>query len=197
MLGAIRVGGISSEPTSAKGEKCRYRGAVYGHLDSSKRAVAMRGNAGYHRQVIGALASSTVVPAGAPARTNANCTRRPILQARVMAKNWTMGLDQPFLQLILNVIMTTVATSLALICHMLKQENQRLTAELHLRNEQAPSLSIPKAQQEIGSEPGCAPVVNAAPPLHTDVRPDIREFVKLRSQDWMANGIVSAEEAQQ
>lgn len=92
-----------------------------------------------------------------------------------MAKNWTMGLEQPFLQLILNVIMTTVATSLALICHMLRQENQRLTAELHLRNEQTPSLSMPK-----GSEP-----------LHADVRPDIREFVKRRSHDWIANGIVS------
>jgi hypothetical protein len=111
-------------------------------------------------------------------------------------QKWTMGHDQPFLQLILNVIMTTVATSLALICHMLKQENRRLTAELHLRNEQSPSLSMPKAQQTIGSEPGCAPVVNAEPPLHADVRPDIREFVKRRSQDWIANGIVSAGEAQ-
>jgi hypothetical protein len=111
-------------------------------------------------------------------------------------QKWTMALDQPFLQLILNVIMTTVATSLALICHMLKQENRRLTAELQLRNEQAPSLSKPDAEQAIGSEPGCTPVFNAGPPLNADVRPDIREFVKLRSQNWIADGIVSPGEAQ-
>jgi hypothetical protein len=105
-----------------------------------------------------------------------------------MAKNWTMGLDQP-LQLILNVIMTASATSLALICYLLKQENQRLTAELHLRNEQGKSLSIPQSQQEIGSEPSCAPVLNPGSLVHADVSPDIREFVKRRSQDWIANGM--------
>jgi hypothetical protein len=94
-----------------------------------------------------------------------------------------MGLDQSFLQLILNVVMTTGATSLALFCHLLKRENQRLTAELHLRNEQGPSLSIPEAQLKIGSEAGCTA---------TDAPTDIREFVKRRSQGWMANGITEA-----
>jgi hypothetical protein len=106
-----------------------------------------------------------------------------------MAKNWSMGLDQPFLQLILNVVMTTGATSLALFCHLLKRENQRLTAELHLQNEQGPSLSIPKTQQKIGSEAGSAPVLNAGSPVPEDAPTDIREFVKRRSQGWMANGI--------
>jgi hypothetical protein len=112
-----------------------------------------------------------------------------------MAKNWIMGLDQPFLQLVLNVVMTASATSLALMCYLLKQENQRLTADLHLRNEQGQSLSIPQSQEGIGSEPGCAPVLNAGSPVGADVRPDIREFVKRRSQDWIANGIVNVRNA--
>jgi hypothetical protein len=108
-----------------------------------------------------------------------------------------MGLDQPILQLILNVVMTTGAASLALFCYLLKQENQRLTAELHLRNEQGQSLSIPQSQQEIGSESSCAPVLNAGSQASADVCPDIREFVKRRSQDWLANGIVNVPEAVQ
>jgi len=108
-----------------------------------------------------------------------------------------MRLDQPTLQVILNVVMTTSAASLALICYLLKQENQRLTAELHLRNELRRSLSIPQSQQEIGSEPSCAPALNAGSRGSADAGPDIREFVNRRSQGWLANGIVNVPEAAQ
>ena len=91
-----------------------------------------------------------------------------------------MRLDQPALQLILNVVMTTAATSLALICHMLKQDNLRLTAELDRRNERGTTLPIATAPEKIGTEPSCDSVVNVVPPEHQD----IREYVKRRSQDW-------------
>jgi hypothetical protein len=95
-----------------------------------------------------------------------------------------MRLDQPALQLILNVVMTTMATSLALICHLLKQDNLRLTAELDRRNELGATLPIATAPEKVGTS--CDLLVNAVPPLYQD----IREYVKRRSQDW--NGIVSA-----
>ena len=99
-----------------------------------------------------------------------------------------MGIDQPALQLILNVVTTTAATSLALICYLLKLDNQRLTAELHLRKEQAQSLPNLNAPRKIGSETNClpAPASNAVEPVHQN----IREYVKRRSQDW--NGVLDA-----
>jgi hypothetical protein len=88
-----------------------------------------------------------------------------------------MGFDQPTLHLILTVVMTAAATSLALICHLLKQDNRRLAA-LVRRNERGQSLSI--------SELSYDSLLKALPVIHQD----IREFVKRRSQDW--NGIVGA-----
>jgi hypothetical protein len=91
-----------------------------------------------------------------------------------------MGLDQPFLLLILNVVTTTSATSLAVICHLLKQDNLRLSAELDRRNERGASLSIPTAPENVGTEPSCDSLANAVPPEHQD----IRDYVKRRSHDW-------------
>jgi len=108
-----------------------------------------------------------------------------------------MGIDQSFIQLILNVVMTTSATALSLSCYLLKQENQKLNTELRVRNERGQSLSIPQSQQEIDSEPNCAPVLNAGSRASAVACPDIREFVKRRSQDWLANGIVNVPEAVQ
>jgi hypothetical protein len=112
-----------------------------------------------------------------------------------MAKNWTMGFDQPALHLILNVVMTTCATSLALICYLLKRENERLTAELDIRNGDEPLHSIPKAQEKIDGKPSCAPVLKAVPPIHQDEQQDIREYVKRRSHDWVADEFVDAAKA--
>jgi hypothetical protein len=100
-----------------------------------------------------------------------------------------MGFDHPTLHLILTVGMTATATSLALICHLFKLDNQRLNAELHRRNEQGPALSLSKAPGKIGTEPSCDSVLNAVPL----VRENIREYVKRRSQDW--NGVADARKA--
>ena len=81
-------------------------------------------------------------------RTTANCTSGPIPHTKVMVKNWTMELDQPNLQLILNVVMTTGATSSALICYLLKQDNLRITAELDRRNGLGASLPVANAPKK-------------------------------------------------
>lgn len=80
--------------------------------------------------------------------------------------------DQPALTLIFNVIMVTGITSLAVICHFLKRDKQKLMAELmqqreeHKRNA---SLSM--------SEARVAPV--------SAERQDIRGYVAKRKQDWI------------
>lgn len=106
-----------------------------------------------------------------------------------------MALDQPALQLILNVVMTTVATSMALICHLLRRDNQRLHAELDRRTEQVQSPSISTTPEKIGSQLSSAPVLTQAPPLRRDAQQDISEYVKRRSQNWIANGMGDARKA--
>ena len=70
-------------------------------------------------------------------------------------------------QLVGNIITITALTSLALICGILKRDNDRLNAQMqHSRRE--------KAQRAEGTSP-----VTTPKPV------DIREFVAQRSQTWM------------
>jgi hypothetical protein len=108
-----------------------------------------------------------------------------------------MGLDGPALQLIFNVVMITGVTSLALICHLLKRDNQKLTVELDLRQDQGrihseimraqavPSASMPEQSANTLEEPGCEPestaAMNALPMMHQD----IRQYVARRAQHWI------------
>ncbi|HXP84733.1 MAG TPA: hypothetical protein VN841_08445 [Bryobacteraceae bacterium] len=97
-----------------------------------------------------------------------------------------MELDQSKLQLILNVLMITGLTSLALICRLLRRDNQRLTAELHRRPERS---RIPLKVSTRKAAP------NAGVPLHSVATPntpsmlqhDIRQYVAQRMQSWSAS----------
>jgi hypothetical protein len=100
---------------------------------------------------------------------------------RICAKINGMGLDQPALQWLFNVVMITGFTSLAVLCYVQKEDNKRLTLELAqrgLRNEKLPipmkpSAAGPISEDKIGSK--------ASPLEHQD----IRHFVALRSQNWV------------
>jgi hypothetical protein len=79
-------------------------------------------------------------------------------------------LDQPALQLILNVVMITGVTSLALICHLLKRDNQKLALELTLRREE--DRRNPK-------------ILTAQAAFVCSEHEDIRQYVAVRKHDWI------------
>ncbi|HSR06866.1 MAG TPA: hypothetical protein VLM42_06935 [Bryobacteraceae bacterium] len=85
-----------------------------------------------------------------------------------------MGLDQRTLQLVLNVVLVTGVTSLAIICHLLRQDNKKLALQARFREQQERYIS---ARQ--GHESECMPALNV-PVAHQD----IRQFVARRSQEW-------------
>ena len=77
-------------------------------------------------------------------------------------------------QLIGNIVTITSFTSLALICGLLKRDNDRLSAQLqHLRS-YAKRAAMPLAQP-----------ASAAPAAQTEPV-DIRQFVAQRAQNWMS-----------
>lgn len=83
--------------------------------------------------------------------------------------------DQPTLTLIVNVILVTGITSLALICHFLKRDKENLTAELTQQREEhkrSASRSV--------TEPSTAPEA----PVRGEQQ-DIRGYVAKRKQDWI------------
>ncbi len=85
-----------------------------------------------------------------------------------------MGHDQSTLQLLFNVVMITGVTSLAIICHLLRQDNKKLTLKARFREQQERYVST-----RLGRETECVPAL-AEPIAHQD----IRQFVARRSQEW-------------
>jgi hypothetical protein len=106
-----------------------------------------------------------------------------------------MELDPTKLQLIFNVGMITGVTSLAVICRLLKRDNQKLSVELKQRNERrvvhteimrrkaVPSPWEPEHSANLLGAPDRA-AVRKAPP---EVRQDIRQYVAQRAQSWMVS----------
>src|SRR2546426_1182442 len=99
-----------------------------------------------------------------------------------------MQFDLASLQLVVNIVMITAVASLAVICDLLRRDNQKLTLELSLQLEQAAATTreIPHAQWTpdlVGNllpESESVAVLHALPVIH----PDIRQFVSRRAQDW-------------
>jgi hypothetical protein len=85
-----------------------------------------------------------------------------------------MELQDVNLQLIGNIVTITSFTSLALICGILKRDNDRLTAQLqHWRNQNKTRAGIPARTASKVPETPQEPV-------------DIRQFVARRSQNWVS-----------
>lgn len=83
-----------------------------------------------------------------------------------------MGLDQSALQLVWNVVLITAVSSLAIICHMLRQDNKKLTVRAKLRDqERAISARIDRDSQILAVHP------------ELNAQQDIRQFVTRRSKD--------------
>ena len=88
-----------------------------------------------------------------------------------------MGLDQRTLQLMFNVVMITGVTSLAIICHLLREDNKRLALKARFGEQQDYTST------RLAREPECVP---AAP--EPFAHQDIRQFVAGRSQEWSKVG---------
>jgi hypothetical protein len=94
-----------------------------------------------------------------------------------------MGLDQPALQLVFNVVMITGVTSLLVSCHLLWQDNKKLTLKLRLREQQQRYNSRPPANDTAPAAQGHR--AESVPTLQAPVgQQDIRQFVAGRSQEW-------------
>ncbi len=94
-----------------------------------------------------------------------------------------MGFDQPVLHWLFDVVMITGFTSLAVICHGLKQDKKKLTialAHTQLRKELSEIAMTPSAA------PGSMPGQNTEPKASQSEQQDIRHFVARRSHDWFA-----------
>lgn len=85
-----------------------------------------------------------------------------------------MGLDQNTLQLVFNVVLITGVTSLAVMCHLLRQDNKKLTLKARFREQQERYIST-----RLGRESESAPAL-----AEPSAQPDIRQFVARRSQEW-------------
>jgi hypothetical protein len=85
-----------------------------------------------------------------------------------------MGLDQSTLQLVFNFVMITGVTSLAIICHLLRQDNKKLALKARFREQQERYVSTRR-----GHESECPPALRE-PAEHQD----IRQFVARRSPEW-------------
>ena len=86
-----------------------------------------------------------------------------------------MQLDHPTLQLIFNVVTITGVTSVALICHLRKRDNQKLAAELNLR----------QTRDRLHSEIVTVQTASSASmPEQSAMPQDIRQFVARRAQVW-------------
>ena len=86
-----------------------------------------------------------------------------------------MELDQPTLQLIFNVVTITSVTSVALICYLRKRDNQKLAADLNLRQTRDRLHSDIVTVQTAPS---------ASMPEQSPMPQDIRQFVARRAQVW-------------
>ena len=95
-----------------------------------------------------------------------------------------MGFDRPALQLLLNVVMITGVTSLALLWYLRRQDSKKFPVNLSLRRKPAPSLPVlaqtDEAIEEPGSESECASVLNTL----SSRDQSIRQYVARRSQEW-------------
>lgn len=87
-----------------------------------------------------------------------------------------MELTPATLQLILNVVIITGVTSLAVFCYQVKRETQQLISEV---KQQLAALPDPQGAQSVAA-------LHALPATH----PDIRKYVARRAADWnTATGI--------
>ena len=85
-----------------------------------------------------------------------------------------MGFDQRTLQLMFNVVMITGVTSLAIICHLLREDNKKLALKARFREQQERYTST---RLDLESE-----YLPAAP--QSFAKQDIHQFVADRSQEW-------------
>ena len=98
------------------------------------------------------------------------------------------------LQLILNVIVITGVTTLALTWYLQKRDDRKLTVELNLRREsdqhdqKAPLTETPATMDHSGDilkeSLGAAGRARLVPPLVIDR--DIRQYVAHRAREWAA-----------
>jgi hypothetical protein len=87
-----------------------------------------------------------------------------------------MGFDLPHLQLIFNVIVITGFTSLALICALLKRDNDKLAIELERYRDQG---------EDDAQILTASPVQLIPAAVHEDFhKQDIRKYVSYRMRDW-------------
>jgi len=77
-----------------------------------------------------------------------------------------------------NVVMITGVTSLAIICHLLREDNKKLALKARVREQQEryTSTRLDRGSESMPAAPG--------PFAHQD----IRQFVAGRSQEWSKVG---------
>lgn len=106
-----------------------------------------------------------------------------------------MELDPTKLQLIFNVTMITGVTTLALVCRLLKRDNQKLAVELlsrqtpALRGVSSASVPDPSAPKQKALERKAVRIAPRAVPV---AQQDIREFVAQRVHGWTVSSATRA-----
>jgi hypothetical protein len=95
-----------------------------------------------------------------------------------------MGLDQRALQLLLNVVMITGVTSLALMCYLRRRDRGQVRAASVPRQEPASSLA---AALETGQVPSDSDGKAESAPIFDGGDQDIRLYVARRSREWSAS----------
>ena len=100
-----------------------------------------------------------------------------------------MGFDQRALQLLLNVVVITGITSLTSMWVLRRRDQQRVSAELRLRQATSLGTQVQKEKAPAADEVTCAPILNTLP----GGNPDIRQYVARRSRDWTVAAKASGE----
>lgn len=95
-----------------------------------------------------------------------------------------MELDQHLLQLLLNVVVITGATSIATMWYLRRRDKQKLRFYFSLRQERGalPPVPAKQALKRAGGEAEYAPVFKPSP----NGEQDIRQYVAKRSRAWVS-----------
>jgi hypothetical protein len=97
-----------------------------------------------------------------------------------------MELDQHVLQLLLNVVVITSATSIALMWYLRRRDKQKLRFYFSLRQKQGPLPPVlartPQALKTAGGDAESAPATKTSPSGDQD----IRQYVARRSGAWVS-----------